>query len=72
MTSRKRRGIPNGLHLERCVGQEVWIEGGRLKITVLEAHKSRVRLVFHGDRTIAVDRGERINPEHEDSPHGEV
>ena len=48
------------LVLARKIGERVWIDGGRIKVVVLEIDRNVVRLGFEADRSIPIMREELV------------
>jgi carbon storage regulator CsrA len=46
--------------LSRREGESVLIEGGRVKVTVVELRAGRVRLLFEAERSIDIFRAELV------------
>lgn len=56
-------GGAGGLVLERSLGEIVLIDGGRIRLRIIEIRGSRVRLHFQGDAEIKIDREEWVRDE---------
>lgn len=49
-----------GLIISRREGEQIVINGGELKITIIELNRKKVRLVFEANKEILIQRAELL------------